>query len=72
MIMESSTDAAEWRLEVERVLPQLKITVRADNKVTNLCLGCGKISTLDLPHYIRIHIITRYVIFFFVLGLIED
>lgn len=26
-------DAAEWNLELERVLPQLKVTVRSDNKV---------------------------------------
>ncbi|XP_030631631.1 intraflagellar transport protein 57 homolog [Chanos chanos] len=32
MILESVTDAAEWNLEVERVLPQLKVTVRMDNK----------------------------------------
>lgn len=32
-ILESTTDAAEWSLEVERVLPQLKVTVRTDNKV---------------------------------------
>ncbi|XP_048868322.1 intraflagellar transport protein 57 homolog isoform X4 [Brienomyrus brachyistius] len=31
-ILESNTDVAEWNLEVERVLPQLKVTVRADNK----------------------------------------
>uniref|UniRef100_A0A3Q3WC67 Intraflagellar transport protein 57 homolog n=1 Tax=Mola mola TaxID=94237 RepID=A0A3Q3WC67_MOLML len=31
-ILESSVDAAEWNLEVERVLPQLKVTVRTDNK----------------------------------------
>ncbi|PIO23983.1 hypothetical protein AB205_0135230, partial [Aquarana catesbeiana] len=31
-ILESKTDAAEWYLEVERVLPQLKVTVRTDNK----------------------------------------
>ncbi|KAL0966586.1 hypothetical protein UPYG_G00297120, partial [Umbra pygmaea] len=31
-ILESNTDAAEWNLEVERVLPQLKVTVRTDNK----------------------------------------
>ncbi|KAM8820672.1 intraflagellar transport protein 57 homolog [Eudromia elegans] len=31
-ILESTTDAAEWNLEVERVLPQLKVTVRTDNK----------------------------------------
>ncbi|XP_068124561.1 intraflagellar transport protein 57 homolog isoform X1 [Hyperolius riggenbachi] len=31
-ILESKTDATEWYLEVERVLPQLKVTVRADNK----------------------------------------
>lgn len=32
-ILHSTTDAAEWNLEVERVLPQLKVTVRTDNKV---------------------------------------
>ncbi|KAM8976045.1 intraflagellar transport protein 57 homolog [Pelodytes ibericus] len=31
-ILESKIDAAEWNLEVERVLPQLKVTVRTDNK----------------------------------------
>ncbi|XP_042722747.1 intraflagellar transport protein 57 homolog [Lagopus leucura] len=31
-ILLSTTDAAEWNLEVERVLPQLKVTVRTDNK----------------------------------------
>ncbi|XP_053185489.1 intraflagellar transport protein 57 homolog isoform X2 [Scomber japonicus] len=31
-IMESTVDAAEWNLEVERVLPQLKVTIRTDNK----------------------------------------
>ncbi|XP_068925907.1 intraflagellar transport protein 57 homolog isoform X3 [Petaurus breviceps papuanus] len=31
-ILESTTDAAEWYLEVERVLPQLKVTIRTDNK----------------------------------------
>ncbi|CAD5111160.1 DgyrCDS496 [Dimorphilus gyrociliatus] len=31
-IMESTTDANEWKLEVERVLPQLKVTIRTDNK----------------------------------------
>ncbi|XP_005998731.1 intraflagellar transport protein 57 homolog [Latimeria chalumnae] len=31
-ILESTTDAAEWNLEVERVLPHLKVTIRTDNK----------------------------------------
>ena len=31
-ILESNTDAEEWRLEVERVAPQLKVTVRVDNR----------------------------------------
>lgn len=35
-IMESTTDAAEWKLEVERVLPQLKYTIRSDNKVSRI------------------------------------
>ena len=33
-VMESTTDAAEWKLEVERVLPLLKVHIRTDNKVT--------------------------------------
>uniref|UniRef100_A0A8B9HMC9 Intraflagellar transport protein 57 homolog n=1 Tax=Astyanax mexicanus TaxID=7994 RepID=A0A8B9HMC9_ASTMX len=32
MILESVTDSAEWNLEVERVLPQLKVTIRSDVK----------------------------------------
>ncbi|KAM3605280.1 uncharacterized protein V6R79_023389 [Siganus canaliculatus] len=31
-ILESTVDAAEWNLEVERVVPQLKVTIRTDNK----------------------------------------
>ena len=31
-VLESSQDAAEWRLEVERVLPMLKVHIRTDNK----------------------------------------
>jgi estrogen-related receptor beta like 1 len=30
--MESKTDASEWKLEVERVLPQLKVTIKTDHK----------------------------------------
>lgn len=31
-VLESNTDTAEWKLEVERVLPQLKVTIRSDAK----------------------------------------
>ncbi|XP_068605101.1 intraflagellar transport protein 57 homolog [Brachionichthys hirsutus] len=31
-ILEPTVDAAEWYLEVERVLPQLKVTIRTDSK----------------------------------------
>lgn len=31
-ILESTTDAEEWRMEVEKVAPQLKVTVRVDNR----------------------------------------
>lgn len=31
-VMESTIDAAEWKLEVERVLPLLKVHIRTDNK----------------------------------------
>ena len=40
-IMESTTDAADWKMEVERVLPQLKVTIRTDNKV-GLKLICSE------------------------------
>ena len=32
-ILHSTTDATEWKLEVERVLPQLKVMIKNDNKV---------------------------------------
>ena len=32
-ILQSTTDATEWKLEVERVLPQLKVTIKTDHKV---------------------------------------
>ncbi|XP_043269962.1 intraflagellar transport protein 57 homolog [Venturia canescens] len=31
-ILESKTDTEEWKLELERVLPQLKVTVRTDSR----------------------------------------
>lgn len=31
-VLESTTDTSVWRLEVERVMPQLKVTIRNDNK----------------------------------------
>lgn len=39
-ILQSTIDAAEWNLEVERVLPQLKVTVRTDNKVCKNSFAC--------------------------------
>lgn len=41
-ILESTTDANEWKLEVERVLPQLKVTIKTDHKVC-FCLIFEKI-----------------------------
>jgi estrogen-related receptor beta like 1 len=32
LILESTTDATEWKLEVERILPQLKVTFKSENK----------------------------------------
>lgn len=32
--MESNTDITEWRMEVERVLPSLKVHIKSDNKVS--------------------------------------
>ncbi|XP_032822969.2 intraflagellar transport protein 57 homolog [Petromyzon marinus] len=31
-VLESQTDAAAWSLELERILPQLRVTVRSDHK----------------------------------------
>ena len=36
--MECEIDPKDWREEVERVLPSLKVTVRADNKVSHYSL----------------------------------
>ena len=36
--LESTVDAKEWRLEVERVMPSLKVHVRQDNRVS--CMVC--------------------------------
>ena len=33
-------DAKEWRLEVERVMPSLKVHVRQDNRVSTGVCGC--------------------------------
>ncbi|XP_054927364.1 intraflagellar transport protein 57 homolog isoform X3 [Dermacentor andersoni] len=33
-ILQSTVDSAEWKLEVERVLPQLRVTVQPDAKIT--------------------------------------
>uniref|UniRef100_A0A8C6PK21 Intraflagellar transport protein 57 homolog n=1 Tax=Nothobranchius furzeri TaxID=105023 RepID=A0A8C6PK21_NOTFU len=38
-ILESTMEAAEWNLEVERVLPLLKVTIRTDNKDWRIHLG---------------------------------
>ncbi|NWH37985.1 IFT57 protein, partial [Chloropsis hardwickii] len=49
-ILQSTTDAAEWNLEVERVLPQLKVTVRTDNKVWKNGFACVHVGYLDKLH----------------------
>ncbi|NXD54233.1 IFT57 protein, partial [Corvus moneduloides] len=49
-ILQSTTDAAEWNLEVERVLPQLKVTVRTDNKVWKNGFACVHMGYLDKLH----------------------
>lgn len=33
-MLESSVDSTEWRLEVERVLPQLRLIVNTESKVS--------------------------------------
>ncbi|KAK2170119.1 hypothetical protein LSH36_4g09041 [Paralvinella palmiformis] len=39
-----TTDVNEWKLELERVLPQLKLTIRTDNKIlSNICLFAASI-----------------------------
>ena len=59
--MESTVDAQQWRLEVERVLPSLRVHVRQDNRVRTcrpstqlhahgraLCLEC-RVSWVRVP-----------------------
>jgi hypothetical protein len=41
-ILESKTDATEWKLEVERVLPQLKVTIKSDHKVIMIIINIFK------------------------------
>ena len=33
-MLESNVDSTDWKLEVERILPQLRATVRTESKVT--------------------------------------
>ena len=33
-MLESNVDSTEWRLEVERVLPQLRLTEKTESKVS--------------------------------------
>ena len=40
----ATVDAQEWRLEVERVLPSLKIHVKQDNRVNTLTMVCNNMS----------------------------
>eukprot|EP00042_Codosiga_hollandica_P025017 m.108569 g.108569 ORF g.108569 m.108569 type:complete len:427 (+) comp51742_c0_seq4:91-1371(+) len=40
-LTESAVDQTAWRLEVESVLPQLKIVVKADTKVLSSCVAPG-------------------------------
>ena len=45
--LEATVDAKEWRLEVERVMPSLKVHVRQDNRVRpGLVCVCVCISVL--------------------------
>ena len=44
-IMVSNTTAAEWKLELEKVLPQLKVTIRTDNKVLRLIVPLWQLLT---------------------------
>ena len=43
--IESTTDVNTWRLEVERVLPLLKVHVRADNKV--ISVACSELTSFN-------------------------
>lgn len=60
--LEATVDTQEWRLEVERVLPSLKIHVRQDNRVCQqigmqITMECGPlIVTQDWRgHYEQMH-----------------
>lgn len=47
-ILESKTNREEWQLELERVLPQLKVTVRTDSRDWRLHLDQMKQLRLDI------------------------
>lgn len=58
--LEATVDAQEWRLEVERVLPSLKIHVRQDNRVSMYCYMFNTYTTLSSKdwrgHYEQMHV----------------
>ena len=48
--MESTVDAQQWRLEVERVLPSLRVHVRQDNRV---CIYMQTLYTAASMHMVE-------------------
>ena len=52
-IMESNTDSEQWRLEVERVAPSLKITVKNDTRDWRIHLE--QMHQYRYAHYINNH-----------------
>ena len=74
-MLQSNTDSAEWQLELERVLPMLKVHIRTDNKViaTLNCIQCLlrpslymkiNISALSIRPFITSFCSTNVFIFF--------
>jgi len=39
-MLESNVDSNDWKLEVERMLPQLKLTAHAESKVRRISVLC--------------------------------
>jgi len=49
-MLESNVDSTDWKLEVERILPQLRATVNTDSKVYRTTIKKGRYSYSWEPH----------------------
>ena len=51
-MLESNVDSTDWKLEVERILPQLRATVQTESKVAcQQCLISAERQSSPFAHY---------------------